>query len=502
MAQEMKTCFALITSVIAITSGSALAGVTPNGNFYISYLDITAGHPGVDRELAISRTYNSFNTQHTWFGKGWSTDLENRIRVLPGGDVVLYQDGVGNAYRYEMQSSEQQNEERTAREAVILSKHMGLHGHLTPIQSKELEESLKNDPLRRQKLAEQENLSGTPVAGQVFKGTLCSNDIMRALWNPRLNTDGSTTEELILERNLCRGGLERYDTKGRLIRREAGGSDYHFDLDYANDSANAQVMQIKDSKESVMKLHWNNQGLLKEVELRNARGDAEQAFFEYKDGLLSLVRNALGTVYQYRYDADANLNEIRYEDNSTLLVTYDPRQRVTQVTERDGSSLKYSYAEESPSQTKGLPNFTTESSQELREIDPTLGKLTRLKNEKGDFRYRYNEKGQLISASRDNLLTASIEYDEHENLIRLAIDFPGNEPEKVLRFKYDDKNRVRKLIIPGKGYMNVRYDRDGEMELVPKTLKESDALDVVGLTGTLYQLVKPAGIKVPLSPSR
>lgn len=497
----MKKILLSATALTLLIGPNAWASVTPNGNYYTEFVDAVTNVIGVKREMDIRRTYNSFSTMPTWFGIGWSSDLQNKVFVLPGGDIVLFQNGTENTFDYTELTPAEDAQEKLNREAATIAEYRRIHGHLTADQAREMEKTLLTDHNKRRQLAIQEGLRGTIKAGQVFRGKLCATDYMRALLTPILDNEGNAQETLILQRELCRGGSERYDLQGRLIQREPQ-SDYHFTLHYNNKTMPQLVTEIQDSQANRMIFNWTSDGLLKGVDSLLANGETQHVHYEYKNRLLASATNSENTVYNYSYDKYGNLERIEYDNGSHRNITYDEKQRVIRIVNPDGTEQAHQYGATDPGKPENLPNFTTVTDQELREIDPTLGKLTRLKNEKGDFRYRYNEKGQLISASRDNLLTASIEYDEHENLIRLAIDFPGNEPEKVLRIKYDDKNRARKLIIPGKGYLNIRYDRDGEMEIVPKTLKESDALDVFGLFGTLNQLVKPASIKVPLSPSR
>lgn len=77
---------------------TAMAGVNHlNGNFYITYTDISLGKSA--KALEITRTYNSKDDEAGWFGMGWGSDYETRLIVTPEGGVLIRENGNG-AYNW------------------------------------------------------------------------------------------------------------------------------------------------------------------------------------------------------------------------------------------------------------------------------------------------------------------------------------------------------------------------------------------------------------------
>ena len=85
--------------LMSFLTSSAFGGVNlKNGNFYISYGDISV--PGTGKKLEIIRTYNSKSTEKGWFGFGWGSVYETKLVPSADGCAVIHEHGAGGKTRF------------------------------------------------------------------------------------------------------------------------------------------------------------------------------------------------------------------------------------------------------------------------------------------------------------------------------------------------------------------------------------------------------------------
>ncbi len=497
-------------AVLFLAANQTIASVAPNGNYFAEFTDAVVKADRVDRELQITRTYNSFSTMPTWFGRGWSTDLQNRLHILPSNNVIVRQNGVENIHVYRLEVTPEVRGVMAEREARALAQAEQRRRRLDEGQTQALEAQLLQDQTRRHALSEELQLRGALADGETLRGTLCDNDVIRAVAVP----GGISGAEIQMERRLCRGGRERYDGQGRLLWRETQPG-YLYTLKYQGGPSPWHPSQIHDSDNNTLRLYWSRDGLLDRVEHAEGSNKGKGSRYVYLGGNLVLVQNTAGTIYRHRYDKKHNLVETRYEDESSVQISYDVKDRVHQLTDRQGRQTRYEYpdaaalAKAAPPSSPD-PRVVTfdgrgvvqrvgpEDAKPVFESDvhPLHGKVVRFKDSRGVFFYNYAAQGLLIEARRGAGTVARLAYGSHQYVEKLVIqDTPGT-PERELQILYDDRGRIRQLDLAGRGSVSAFYDAAGKIHLSYPDLRPDDALQIFGMFGTLRMLTRPAGIAI------
>ncbi len=190
----LKNLFFLLSFFTLV---STYAGVSlKNGNFYVTYKDVTA--PGGGHTLEITRTYNSKATKVGWFGFGWGSDFETYLSVPADGSVIIHENGTGARTRFIPKEAVNAD---GAVEKILAA--MTKKSTLSAKSLNELKTKLRTDAFLRQSYAKKYNVSAKLPSGL----ELYSND--RGIQKLKVVNDGFV-------RIYNDGKKEKYSKDGKL----------------------------------------------------------------------------------------------------------------------------------------------------------------------------------------------------------------------------------------------------------------------------------------------
>jgi hypothetical protein len=86
----------LIWVGLMLTSGVLAQVNKTNGNYYVSYEDLTLN----GSEWSVERNYNSLSTENVLFGPGWGSNVATGLWPLPDGQLLVIFYGIGSRDRY------------------------------------------------------------------------------------------------------------------------------------------------------------------------------------------------------------------------------------------------------------------------------------------------------------------------------------------------------------------------------------------------------------------
>ena len=92
--------FALAAFLVAPSASAAVEVDPRTGNALIEFTDLSI--EGALPHFQLVRSYNSKSVYDGYWGVGWSSNLETRLRVLPEGVAVVHENGGGALTRYHM----------------------------------------------------------------------------------------------------------------------------------------------------------------------------------------------------------------------------------------------------------------------------------------------------------------------------------------------------------------------------------------------------------------
>lgn len=521
----MKTLNLLIASLLAAPLLSH-AGVNPkNGDFYISYLDITL--PSAQHELKFHRTYNSLSSHRGWVGFGWGTVYETHLVVMPDGSAVIHENGNGQNHYYR-----NENPKDIAK---------GVDQLVAAIRQKDKLDAAASQALR-QKLLGDEELRATKVANYQLhyewpKNTRVASSNCGYGWLKR--------EADSYQRLDCDGSTDTFDLKGNLLKHEALDG-YHFSVNYGPEHPTA----IEDSEGKRLDLVWGDNGKLSAI----TSGDKIHLDYvqDAEGNLISSNEPGTGQRYQYQYDREHNLTRIGYIDDSSMVITYVPNVsgRTQSITERSGDKTELEYRSdpndaghywtkitlttadgistsrelEFQNQTSatGAQHLQHYSSQEDEQQEKTVldkkGRIIQREDAAHTItRYRYNRHNGKISQISSNDLVTNYRYDAKGNLtqarnnqgqiIRLRYNASARISQMVdinrlehtrreLHFKYNQHGKPTEIELMGRGVIFVAYDEQGEITDVKSEQGAGMALEITAAFQNLLSVVKPCGVQL------
>lgn len=312
---------------ILITTGFySFGGVNlKNGNFYITYTDINV--PGGKPDLAVKRTYNSRSIGKGWFGFGWSSEFETFLKVSADGSIVVHEYGLGARTRF----TPRRNIDPSVAVNKIVSE-IKKKRSISPSEEKTFRSRLSQNQELRHAYSVQYGITSKIATGT----TLHSGD--------RGGRQTMTKTSNGYERKNASGDIDYFDKSGKLVKRTRNNG-YWSELRYKN----KKVSSIRDSFGRQIFFEWYGSGHVKKIW---SAGDANVSY-DYKSGNLVKAKDLQGNIFQYDYDRNHNLTQIRYQDQKkgprakgkvTKKIQYSPQNfNVTQVTDEDGSVTKYSH---------------------------------------------------------------------------------------------------------------------------------------------------------------
>lgn len=538
-----KTKFSLTFMALLLVSLNVGAGVNlRNGNFYVTYTDISV--PGGGKPLELTRTYNSRSSSLGWFGWGWGSDFETKVVVSADSSVIVHENGSGATTRFVPKSS--------ADPKVATDKIMANLKNVTGKVADELREKLMKDQELRMEYEKKLNIEGKLADGQV----LYSNE--RGMQEIHKIKDG-------YKRLLPDGKVEFFNSDGKLSKiKEKSG--YEVEMVYKTGA----LASIKDNQAKQIYFDWYPDGRVKNVW---SAGD-KKVEYKYSKNDLAETKDVGDNLYKYSYDAQHNMTQIAYSDKTSLKLSYDKNNLVTSVTDRGGETTKYEYGANSKNpnfhywttvtasgydgkpiknkyeyEIKSKPDGSQYTYRLAKEINGVKEETIYseccgqpLKIQKGNevTNFEYNSKGLMTKKNSTNGEYANVEYDEKTNKISKVVNNGGwiqfsydgsgnltkaqNSQGKQVYLHYDRNNRITTMVdsdsktndkkkmtfeynaggkpveiaIENVGKINVEYDNYGEVKKVESKAGHKMALQVYQFFQNLSSIVRPAGVNLQL----
>jgi YD repeat-containing protein len=519
---KQKILLATLLTIPAI----AMAGVNPqNGNFFITYQDIT--QQSGDHDLNLTRTYNSQATELGWFGSGWGSPFETRLIAMPDGSVAVQENGTGqiNFYRAKDKADIQKAVMRIVEAANQRDK-------LSPEAT---------DALRK-KLADDEELRVRKVLQYGLHADLPANTVLRS-------NDCPAAELVRLadsyKRVTCDKSNDYFDLQGRLIRREESNG-YSVRVSYEGQ----RPASNKDSLGQSLDFKWTPAGLLTDA----SNSKDHTIYTQDKNNDLVKSNDVNGNSYNYDYDNNHNLTRIGYVDDTSMRIEYTSSANgiVQSVTQRFGDKMVYEYRSDPSDARHTWTKITAiaasgeQSSRELeyqgRTTETGAAQLARLavSNDRGRLETIYDDKGRVIRKANNaggvtqyvyhpqsdklimvwnNDLKTEFHYDKQGNLIRaedsngrvIDLDYRdtpqiqrmvdvnrADKTRRELTFKYNAAGKPTEIALVGTGKITVDYDDKGEISKVNSSQGAKMALQVTQAFQNLLSVVKVAGARIDM----
>jgi len=512
----------MLCAALLILPAIAVAGVnSKNGNFFISYQDIT--QKSGENELNLSRTYNSKSTASGWFGYGWGTPFETRMTVMPDGSVVVREHGTGQINHYAPKGGNNL-QAGVDKIVAVASQRDGL----VPEAAETLRNRLLVDAdLRRAKVL-QYGIQTQLQIGGTAQSSACAGAIV-------------TRSDEEYRRATCVGGLDYFDLAGRLIRQEEDG--YKLTIHYAGKNPD----RIEDSLGQKLFLKWTPAGRVAEARTEKA---APVITYSYDARENLLLSNEIGgNFYRYGYDGNHNMTRIGYIDNTHMDMEYDVKGLITSVTGTDGAKTTYSYRydPDNPSlhywttitrisasgekssredefllatdaagieKVTGMSMTVGERRQDVvldergrvkrvRKPDggfaeytyhPTLGKVSAVLTDEGRTDFQYNDAGDLVRAKNSHGQLIELEYDGSRRIFGILETNQKESTRRELIFLYDSNSKPIRISLIGIGEILIEYDPKGEIARVESKQGAKMVLQVTNVFQKLLEVVKVGGV--------
>lgn len=513
----------ILLAALLMAPALAVAGVSPqNGNFYITYQDIT--QKTGDHELNLRRTYNSNSADSGWFGFGWGTPYETRLLVMPDGSAVVLENGSGSTTNYRPKVPADISGGVT-RIVEAMAKRDNMSSDALPALRKQL---TGNEELRQRKVLQYDVRSELP-AGAALQGNRCSADVVVR------SSEG-------YKRTTCERANDYFDLQGRLVRQEDSDGqviNVHYD--------GTRPSRIADSHGQVLNFSWTTAGHLATV-TTNGKQRANYRYSDSNDLIESVDGKEMKTVYEYQ--GNHNLANIRYLDTSTMRIEYVSAEsgRVRSVTERTGEKTvyeyglnsqdgsiawatvtttplsgearvrKYAYTREPTetggerlarvSSTGGRNNLDTAFDAKGRVVRRTDGqgrvveyvyhprtdKLILVLSDRERRQFRYDNEGKLTHAESSDGQVIELDYGNTSHIQRLVESNRDMKDPRELRFAYNAAGKPTEITLVGTGKVNVRYDNKGEITDVSSAKGSKMALNVTQVFQSLLRVIKISGM--------
>ena len=519
----------ILCAALLIIPAIATAGVnTKNGNFYITYQDIT--QESDDHELNINRTYNSKSTKMGWFGYGWASIYETRMIVMPDGAVVVHEQGAGRENYYPSKDSSRLRAGVDEIVAVAIERDKLDSGAATALRR----QLLASADLRTKKVL------NYGIHSELPEGASVQSDCSIIT---RINNE--------YQRTTCGGGsyyfgtgIHYFDLAGHLIRNEEG--DYKVNIHYAGNYPD----RIEDTLGQKLYLIWNKAGQIDKAWTGTGKPVVMYSYDE--SGNLRKSNEIGGLFYKYQYDANHNMTQIAYIDSTHMDMTYDENSYVTSMTDTDGSKHTYAYrtdpdnpqhywttstwisaeGEQSSREEEFLlktddvgveqiASHSTTSGGRTQDVimdaqgrikrvnkpdggfaeytyHPTLNKISSVLTDEGQTDFQYNKMGDLVRAENSRGQLIRLEYDNTRHISHMVETSKSKRARRELSFKYNAMGKPTNIKLVGKGEINVEYDEAGQISKVESKQGSAMAIAVTEAFMTLLSVVKVAGVNLAM----
>ena len=448
--------------LLVLISGAVQSGVNiKNGNFYISYQDISVSRGG--KKLTITRTYNSKSKDYNgWFGMGWGSDYETFLTVSADGSIVIHENGSGAKTRF-IPEKGKVNAAQGAQQIVDAMKKE--NPALTKAGAKKWLQRLKKNAELRQAYARRYNVGPKLAKGTTFTSTRRGPQKIVFLGNS-------------YERRYTNGRVETFNKEGKLTSiKEQGG--YTVSLNYDKKS---RLKSIKDTEGNQLFFAWNASGNVQNIW---STKESKVSYTYNDNNNLIQSQDVEKNVYKYTYNKH-NMTSIEYSDKSSQKITYDPKtQFVSSVTNRRGKTTKYKY--DSNPKNRDLHYWTLVTRQGLNGKNQTN-------------RFEYEIKARSDGSRYDHRIVTSINGVSTETIYSENCNLPLKitRGKKVTTFKYTDKCLLKEKKSTSGEQITFRYHKKLSKITRAVTKDGWSAFDYDSKTGLLSRGTNSDGESVAL----
>lgn len=539
--------------LIALLALPAQGGVNlKNGNFYISYTDISV--PGSGKNLEMTRTYNSKSTEKGKFGFGWGVKYETKVIKSPDGCAVVHEHGAGGKTRF---CPKNKVDPQKAAQKIIEAMRKR-SSSITKTAEKNLMDRLVNNAELRHVYARRFKVQTNIAVGSV----LYSNQ--RGIQELHVTKEG-------FYRRSNDGKKEYFNQQGELTKI-VDKNNYKIEFTYKN----KKLYSLKDSYAKQIYFSWYSNGRVKEMWSVGEK----KAFFKYDGDNLVYSKDVAGNEYGYEYDSNHNLTKVIYnpsrkkgEKEDSMQMEYEKNTFfISKITDRNGDTTSYKYGSDPKKPKDHYWTLVTKKGFNGKKVTNKyeyeiktrpdgsrytyriLTKINGIKTEtiyseccglplkiargKNVTNFEYNKKGLLTKKNSSNGDSVTIEYDDAHNKISKVVNSSGitqfkydkkgnliqaeNSKGKKVRLIYNSKGKISKMVDKdskskkvrtlafrynalGKpieiemvkvGKINVAYDNYGEIKRVESKQGHKMALQVTQAFQNLLAIVKPAGVNL------
>lgn len=472
MRRLVVTAFVAATFVVSAVVPSAASVTLRNGNFYMSYTDLSV--PG-GSQMEIERVYNSKTDFAGMFGSGWGCEYEEYLRVQDDGSVVVHEYGGGADNHFTPLTTQARPLDEIYDELTAAAEKLGQFSnaeekaayrvYLADHHEQEFER------LRKLGLVKTEHLG----VGQLFRSRRFGNELL------------SRVPEGYQRASDSGGRFEEFDLAGQLVRVWDANHNFvalHYD-------AQGHLSTMEDNNGNTFTFAFTPQGYVKSI----AWGD-KVARYEYHGSDLVQSTDVQGHTYKYVYTADNrhNMIGIHYSDGTDLRVAYypiDESENVKEIKDRDGTLWQYEYDRSvkdqygvkvtvtAPDKKVSLDTYRYYTDHDATGALYTSRLVQSIDGDTTDT--AYNSDAHPLSITK-NGVTTKFEYDVNGNVtlkqtaaqtIKLTYDpivrkvtsvtTTAGGKTSMVAFKYDDKGNMIDATDPTGKEVAVAYDDNGRV---------------------------------------
>ncbi|NVJ50470.1 MAG: RHS repeat protein [Gammaproteobacteria bacterium] len=552
--------FLFVVLLLGIVLNSAAKVNLKNGNFYISYTDISFSD-----NFEFTRTYNSKSVFNGMFGFGWGNDYDAYLIVNGDGSITVRENGGGSSSHYRPVTPISVDLNSMVTQLVDAYQRLGVFA--SEAQAEAFRAKLISDRAVRnarwRKVVDDGLLAPVtlPPGTKLISESVANHSIQVTPFG-YLRIRGNETE--------------RYDRQGRLSRVSES------DATYTNIERNklGHIRKVENHLGQYVNFYTDKEGRV----IRMVSSDGKTSNFTYQgDDLIESFESNSNSRYVYRYDNNHNMTEIHYADGSKRLMTYTEKtQFLASETKPNGDKTEYEYVSADLANVEQIEldhgrvverygtyvmrtgfngkqvrnsyfyeiaadkngrNWTSRIETQVNGIKTTTdyhpcGLPLKIQRGRRLTEFAYNEACKLVYKNDGNRITriiyevkfgkieqvetsdvdgnlisdAKFRYDNKGNLtfaenhkgtaVTLIYDAKGkisemtDEKGRVMLFSYNAMGKPTKIILQGTGSIEVEYDSRGEITRVNSPEGHRMALQVTQMFQTLLSLVKPAGVNL------
>jgi hypothetical protein len=299
------------------------AGVNiKNGNFFVSYTDQEFSATG---GYDIMRTYNSKSVEIGLFGFGWGTRIDTKIFLIGDGNILIKEHGSGASSFY-LPVNKSQNLVNDCIEKIVKAMIKAGDLEASPTAIAKLKAELNDTEMRARKWLKY-NLKNSNRSTFKFSGAYYLSDG---------STDKIFYQNNQFSRRLYNGDIETFDINGNLISNTKSNGRKTFTITYENN----RIKTLTDAVNNILQFETNIAGRI--ISISSSKG---KSVYEYdKENCLVKSIDIENNTYWHSYDKSKNMIQIKYIDNTTFDIKYDPiTYFAISIKDRENNITKYKY---------------------------------------------------------------------------------------------------------------------------------------------------------------